>query len=225
MAAFGCGAHFHSSEDAPGKFIEISDASDWLTDAACIFCDVREENECKERGVIPGAMRLSAGHIMFPKPALRKKVDSLRSINKPIVFYTDYGVPASRCGSVCEYLVEKEEFPADRLYRLKGGLDGWKAEGHPICQMDDAEWQVASKAQWTPLVPKILGPGSKTVAGEAAAGKSVVINGLTSEAGKALNGQEAVVQSYDKEKMRYTIKLQKSGDVKALKADNLKLAT
>jgi len=52
-------------------------------------------------------------------------------------------------------------------------------------------------------------------------GRKVVIKGLASEAGQALNGLPAVVQSFIEGKDRYAVRLFTSPDVKSLKAENL----
>merc|ERR1711920_750393 len=52
-------------------------------------------------------------------------------------------------------------------------------------------------------------------------GRKVVIRGLTSEAGQALNGLPAVVQSFIEGKERYAVRLFTAAEVKSLKADNL----
>mmetsp|Transcript_55713 Transcript_55713/g.129933 ORF Transcript_55713/g.129933 Transcript_55713/m.129933 type:complete len:296 (+) Transcript_55713:23-910(+) len=163
MAVFGCGAHFHAEEDAPGVFVEPSEVAKWVDDASCIALDVREDFEIKERGPLPGALQLSAGSIMFVKPELDKKLELLRRNAKPIVCYTDKGVEKSRCGVVCQWLVDKG-FPGDRLYRLKGGRDCWHADGYPTCVYGDEAWQLANAAQLSfgaPLRWDIVGGGDK----------------------------------------------------------------
>ena len=52
-------------------------------------------------------------------------------------------------------------------------------------------------------------------------GRKVRIRGLGSAAGKALNGQPAVVQTFLTDKERYAVRLFASSEVKSLKADNL----
>lgn len=52
-------------------------------------------------------------------------------------------------------------------------------------------------------------------------GRKVRIRGLTSEAGKALNSQQAVVQTFHDDKERYQVLLLSATEVKLLKADNL----
>mmetsp|Transcript_75932 Transcript_75932/g.176107 ORF Transcript_75932/g.176107 Transcript_75932/m.176107 type:complete len:355 (-) Transcript_75932:240-1304(-) len=52
-------------------------------------------------------------------------------------------------------------------------------------------------------------------------GRKVRIQGLTSEAGKALNSQQGVVQRYDGAKERYQVRLLAAAEVKLLKPDNL----
>lgn len=52
-------------------------------------------------------------------------------------------------------------------------------------------------------------------------GRKVFIKGLSSDAGKPLNGQAAVVQQFATDKERYSVRLLSSPDVKALKPDNL----
>ena len=39
MAVFGCGAHFHAEEDAPGEFVEPAEAAKWVDEASCIAVD------------------------------------------------------------------------------------------------------------------------------------------------------------------------------------------
>jgi len=291
MAAFGCAAHYHAEEGAPGEFVEPSVVAKWFSEASCIFLDVREENEINERGPIPGAMRLSAGFIMFPKPDLEKKLDVLRETGKHVVCYTDFGVEKSRCGIVCQWLAEERSFPTERLFRLQGGRDRWVAEGHPTCTMGDAVWKCASAAHWAPrrklrwevvggvdkggimvrqgqelqsaqessrlatgatveqlaLIGErlryrlVTGTGpqegwvslrlsgkdlcvlSSQTPPEELFGATVMVGGLQSEAGKMLNGQQAVVQSHDADKQRYVVQLKASGEEKALKLENLSL--
>eukprot|EP00439_Symbiodinium_sp_Y106_P084585 s373_g26.t1 len=105
-----------------------------------------EDFEIQERGPLPGAFQLSSGSIMFAKPDLDKKLEYLRRNSKPLVCYTDKGVEKSRCGVVCQWLVDKG-FPPERLRRLKGGRDAWQAEGYPTCVYGDEMWQLASQAQ------------------------------------------------------------------------------
>mmetsp|Transcript_22242 Transcript_22242/g.51985 ORF Transcript_22242/g.51985 Transcript_22242/m.51985 type:complete len:295 (+) Transcript_22242:39-923(+) len=292
MAAFGCAAHYHAEEGAPGEFVEPAAVARWFEEASCVLLDVREENEINERGPIPGATRLSAGFIMFPKPELQRKLDALRELRKPIVCYTDFGVEKSRCGIVCQWLAEEQLFPVERLYRLQGGRDRWVAEGLPTCIMNDAAWKSATLAQWSPqrrLRWDVVGGAGKggilvrqgqdvrspaeearlatgavveqlalvgerlkyrLLSGEGPAegwvstrlankelcvlsagtppeemtGAIVMVSGLQSEGGKLLNGQQAVVQSFDAEKQRYIIKLSSSGEEKALKLENLNVA-
>eukprot|EP00747_Dinoflagellata_sp_TGD_P129686 gnl/TRDRNA2_/TRDRNA2_174720_c2_seq8.p1 gnl/TRDRNA2_/TRDRNA2_174720_c2~~gnl/TRDRNA2_/TRDRNA2_174720_c2_seq8.p1 ORF type:complete len:456 (+),score=81.75 gnl/TRDRNA2_/TRDRNA2_174720_c2_seq8:80-1447(+) len=52
-------------------------------------------------------------------------------------------------------------------------------------------------------------------------GRKVVIKGLTSEAGKALNGLPAVVQSFVADTGRYAVRMFAAEEVKSLKAENL----
>lgn len=52
-------------------------------------------------------------------------------------------------------------------------------------------------------------------------GRKVVIKGLTSEAGQALNGLPAVVQNFSEDNGRYQVRLFTAAEVKSLKADNL----
>ena len=39
MAVFGCGAHFHAEEDAPGEFVEAAEVAKWIDEASCIAVD------------------------------------------------------------------------------------------------------------------------------------------------------------------------------------------
>ncbi|CAE7602737.1 unnamed protein product [Symbiodinium natans] len=291
MAVFGCGAHFHAEEDAPGEFVEPAEAAKWVDEASCIAVDVREDFEIAERGPLPGAFQLSSGAIMFAKPDLDKKLECLRRNSKPIVCYTDKGVEKSRCGVVCQWLVDKG-FPAERLRRLKGGRDAWHAEGYPTCVYGDEMWQLANQAQlsgsplgrslrWqviggadkggilvregaaltSPACEERLKTGSileqvqlkgerlcyKLLEGdgpktgwasirlsekelivlhslcptERLLGSAVRIRGLQSDAGKALNGQEGFVHSFDEEKQRLVVKVYGSGEERALKVINL----
>ncbi|CAE7305548.1 unnamed protein product [Symbiodinium sp. CCMP2592] len=291
MAVFGCGAHFHAEEDAPGEFVEPAEVAKWIDEATCIAVDVREDFEIQERGPLPGAFQLSSGSIMFAKPDLDKKLESLRRNSKPLVCYTDKGVEKSRCGVVCQWLVDKG-FPPERLRRLKGGRDAWHAEGYPTCMYGDEMWQLASQAQLSaaPVGPSlrwhVIGGADKggilvregaaltspacdtrlttgsvleqvQLKGERLCYKllegdgpktgwvsirlsdkelcvlheqcppprlldSVVrIRGLQSDAGKALNGQEGFVQSFDEEKQRLVVKVYASGKEHALKVTNL----
>ena len=52
-------------------------------------------------------------------------------------------------------------------------------------------------------------------------GRKVRIAGLSSDAGKALNGQEGVVQAFDGAKERYQVRLFRSREVKVLKPENV----
>lgn len=56
-------------------------------------------------------------------------------------------------------------------------------------------------------------------------GRKVVISGLASESGKAMNGQEAVVEAFVEERERYAVRLFGASGVKVLKSDNLEDVT
>merc|ERR1719401_2863417 len=55
------------------------------------------------------------------------------------------------------------------------------------------------------------------------AGDRVRINGLTSDGGKALNGQEGDIVRFAYEKARYEVRLPGEKNTKALKSENLEL--
>lgn len=164
MAVFGCGAHFHAEEDAAGIWVEPEEVAKWVDEASCIVVDVRESVEIEEDDPIPGAMQFPSSAIMFSKPDLEKKVAILRESSKPLVFYTNFGVEKSRCGVLCQWLVDDKGFPRERLYRLKDGLRAWAEKKLPTCKMGDEMWKLASDAQLTEkrqLFWEVIGGGDK----------------------------------------------------------------
>mmetsp|Transcript_44943 Transcript_44943/g.79647 ORF Transcript_44943/g.79647 Transcript_44943/m.79647 type:complete len:347 (-) Transcript_44943:86-1126(-) len=233
MAAFGCSRPVHADEDAPGTFVSIEKVKEWLDAGSCIVIDTREPVEVTDRnsygaGMVAGAINIACGEMFFERPELQNRLAPLRASSKNIVCYTEHGVPASRCGVMCAFLNEKHDFPIERLFRLEGGLNAWKEAGYEMCAHKDDVWKKANVKMLTEARPpppiKSSRGGAIALAGSKAFGCAVTIDGLQSEAGKKLNGQEATVVSYDADKERYTVKLAADGQEKALKADNLTLS-
>jgi len=148
MAAFGCSRPIQADEDAVGEFVVPGVVAEWVAEGKCCVIDCREETE-REQAMIPGAICVGVGDIMFKNPNLSKTLAPLHQNSKPIVCYTNFGMMESRCGAVCSVLVEQHNFPVSRMHRLKGGLNEWKKAELPICQgPDDEVWKHAAERCW-----------------------------------------------------------------------------
>mmetsp|Transcript_122326 Transcript_122326/g.391324 ORF Transcript_122326/g.391324 Transcript_122326/m.391324 type:complete len:985 (+) Transcript_122326:93-3047(+) len=150
MAAFGCSRPVQADEDAPGVFVPPHKVAAWLEEGSCVVVDVREETERNMGGMmLPGALSMGMGHIMFGanKPETEKLLDTLRKAER-IVCYTDNGVPESRCGAMCQWLVENKGLSEKAMHRLQGGLKAWKEQGLETCRDGDAEWSRAAERCW-----------------------------------------------------------------------------
>lgn len=150
MAAFGCSRPLQADENAPGAFQSPRTVSAWLEEGSCVLVDVREETERAMAGLmLPGALSMGMGHVMFGarKPETEKLLATLRQA-RCIVCYTDHGVPESRCGALCQWLVDSQCFSDQVLHRLQGGLKAWRDAGLPTCHEGDAEWRRAAERCW-----------------------------------------------------------------------------
>lgn len=78
---------------------------------------------------------------------------------------------ASRCGAMCSYLADNCNFKADVLYRLKNGLQAWKAGNFPLCKEGDADWDAAARRCWKggASAPAAVGSSQKAVPAVASA--------------------------------------------------------
>ena len=134
------------------------------------LCDARDEKEFVE-GSLPGAVLLGQTCLMF---SLRGKVkgllDSIVAGEMDIVLFANTGGPnsgmqAGRDVYVMAYLHELG-VPYSRMWRLDGGVFGWRESGRPLPLPEDGAPSVSTSSLGAFLHSAGLGHLSDTLSGE-----------------------------------------------------------
>ena len=136
-ATYGAAADFNKFEDEQIRWITVHELHDrQAAGEEYMVYDVRDQSDYNV-GTIPGAQHLPQGEMFLNLPAMKPRIleAAAKAARAELVLFANTGgvngPAASRDLYVLNVLV-LEEFggvPINRILRLKGGLNEWKAAG------------------------------------------------------------------------------------------------
>jgi len=99
--------------------------------------DIREKKKF-ESGYIQGSRNI-------PFTALKDRLEEIRAIEQPVIIVCDIGVQA---GAAIQMIGK------DDVYRLEGGVSGWKSSGMPLVELKNAKSKSKGKNKAKPSLHK-----------------------------------------------------------------------
>jgi rhodanese-related sulfurtransferase len=106
-------------EREPFYRIDVAEAKEMLQDAGVAVIDVREPHEY-QAGHLPNATLIPVNSVFARREELPK--------DKKIIFVCAVG----QRSALAAEMAAAAGLPADRLYNLEGGTDGWRTAGEPV---------------------------------------------------------------------------------------------
>ncbi len=100
-----------------------------------IFLDIREADEIKKRGTIPGAKHIPRGLLEF-------RINQITGGNRntPIIIFSN----AEKRSTLAAYTLTKT-LGYNRIYKLDQGYEAWKRRGYPTTLTNQAKATTPSK--------------------------------------------------------------------------------
>lgn len=106
-------------EREPFYRIDVAEAKEMMQDADVAVIDVREPHEY-QAGHVPSATLIPVNSVFARREELPKE--------KKIIFVCAVG----QRSALAAEMAAAAGLPADRLYNLEGGTDGWRKAGQPV---------------------------------------------------------------------------------------------
>lgn len=124
--------------EAEIRFVDADELQGWRQQGRrIVLLDVRERSDY-QGGTIVGAENLPQGDIYINREAAMPLVEAVaaQAAESELVLFANTGgsdgMMASRDLYVLSILAELGGVPVERMVRLRGGLNGWKAAGLPV---------------------------------------------------------------------------------------------